>query len=232
MFLHSKNINSQFVPGLAPSQRGAVLLLMLVFLVLGSSYFLLAEYNQNSGSQNFNGEVSRLLNDDIIEALLGYAVSYKRLPCPDTNADGIAEPPPCNNVENLLPWRTLGVPRTDKWGRPLRYRGDNTFTAAIPASANTTGNISVNDGNGNTLTALDPTDRPVALIFSCGSNGMPDGDNDANGTANNNALCSNPGNANTVYTQANYIAGSFDDILVWLPKDKLINTLIAANKWP
>ena len=59
--------------------------------------------------------------ESIREALIGYAVINGRLPCQDTNGDGLPGPGACNtgaNQRNVggLPYATLGVSRTDAWG--------------------------------------------------------------------------------------------------------------------
>jgi prepilin-type N-terminal cleavage/methylation domain-containing protein len=63
------------------------------------------------------------------EALYGFALSHRRLPCPDTNGDGIANPPytvpadgDCEAETGYLPWAELGVEPADAWGNRLTYR--------------------------------------------------------------------------------------------------------------
>jgi prepilin-type N-terminal cleavage/methylation domain-containing protein len=70
---------------------------------------------------------------DIKEALLGYAVTQGRLPCPDSDRDGLENP--CGGVgsisdvvEGFLPWQDLAVPPTDAWGRIFRYAVTREFT--------------------------------------------------------------------------------------------------------
>lgn len=62
------------------------------------------------------GELDLLARAD--QALVGYANAMYRLPCPDTNGDGIED---CgSNVElGQLPWRTLGL--ADNRARMIRY---------------------------------------------------------------------------------------------------------------
>src|SRR5690242_127354 len=62
--------------------------------------------------------------DEIREALIGFAVLYGRLPCPDTDTDPTAagygeEETSCSGaptVEGYLPWKTLGVTPMDAFG--------------------------------------------------------------------------------------------------------------------
>lgn len=86
-------------------------------------------------------ETEQLL-DDAKEALMGFALSNGRLPCPDNDAtapnpDGI-EDSPClvggagggapSPVEGFLPWNTLGMNAVDSWGRTFHYSVVDEFT--------------------------------------------------------------------------------------------------------
>ena len=64
------------------------------------------------------------------EALLGFAGSHGRLPCPDADGDGRADPPfeparkgsaSCLRTQGFLPWAELGITGRDAWGHPLGY---------------------------------------------------------------------------------------------------------------
>ncbi|SFN97319.1 prepilin-type N-terminal cleavage/methylation domain-containing protein [Formivibrio citricus] len=74
------------------------------------------------------------------EALLGYALTHNRLPCP---ADGsLAQTHPaagrelaartaqgrCQTLQGVLPWADLGLRQTDGWGRRFTYRVSAAFT--------------------------------------------------------------------------------------------------------
>ena len=63
------------------------------------------------------------------EALYGFALTQRRLPCPDTDGDGMANPPftigtggACTKEAGFLPWAELGVAPADAWGNRLTYR--------------------------------------------------------------------------------------------------------------
>jgi hypothetical protein len=115
----------------------------------------------------------------------------------------------------------------------MRYRVDASFTPPvappIPDPALTASNFSVVDRDGAALTPVNP-DGPVVIIFSCGNDGLPNGENDANGSADS-ATCVNPGAPNLIYVQ-DVPDANFDDILVWLSKNRVLNRMVAAGKWP
>lgn len=63
------------------------------------------------------------------EALYGFALTHRRLPCPDTDGDGMANPlftlasgGDCTQETGYLPWAELGVDSGDAWGNRLTYR--------------------------------------------------------------------------------------------------------------
>lgn len=62
------------------------------------------------------------------EALYGFAITHRRLPCPDTDGDGMADPQftvasggDCDSESGFLPWAELGVDGGDAWGNHLTY---------------------------------------------------------------------------------------------------------------
>ncbi len=206
----------------------AIVLVIVGFLLGG----ILGSLSARIDIKKYN-ETSTLLSD-ISEALTGFAIVNRRLPCADNDGDGIEDAGACN-IEGNIPWVTLGLGQYDAWGRSIRYRSDAAFNAAslIPDPPDATSSLSVVDINGTALTPVG-ADGPVAIIFSCGKNGIPDDENDADLTANTDAVCSNngAGGANGVYVQNSYIENQFDDALIWMSKNSLINSLVSAGKWP
>ena len=176
-----------------------------------------------------------------LEALLGYAAAHgNRLPCPDVDGDGTEDRPgsaaaPCRRIEGELPRATLGVPGRDGWGRPLRYRGNDAFTGpdGVPRPPNTRGRLRIdNPRTSERLTVGDP-EAPAAILFSCGANGRPDGEND--GTGGSPTGCSNPLRPDPRYAHAapgRAGSGAFDDVLVWMSKNVLLGRLVRAGTWP
>lgn len=117
------------------------MVVVAVGLVLGGMIRLLSIQNKYQVEQE---EQARL--EDIKKALIGFTSVYGRLPCPDTDNDGKEDPnnpesqsKSCNlnsvgsaNLGNdynqqrrvavgLLPYKDLGVPRSNYYGHPYQY---------------------------------------------------------------------------------------------------------------
>ena len=67
--------------------------------------------------------------EEIIESLYGYAINNGRLPCPDTDGDGLPNPTYDGTLgsaiclgEGFVPWVELNVAQGDAWGNRFRYR--------------------------------------------------------------------------------------------------------------
>ena len=159
----------------------------IVALLLGALLTPLATQYQ----MRRNKEAESML-EEIKEALIGYAVSQGRLPCPDTNADGLENPdtpPGCTaTVQGFLPWQDLGVPATDPWGRLFVYRVTPELTHLVqtgpPGAANqfdlfdpgtvrvsTRGDNPALGGGGELKEDIVLTDDAAAAVASLGNNG-------------------------------------------------------------
>ena len=163
----------------------------IVALLLGALLVPLATQHQ---ARNIRETQESLA--DIKEALLGYAVTQGRLPCPDTDRDGLEDP--CGGilnirdvVEGFLPWQDLGTPATDPWGRIFRYAVTREFTEAaqpgVPAGPNQLDLADVANAYISILTRGDDASTPLpavegktpiqlaanvpAVVLSVGSNG-------------------------------------------------------------
>jgi prepilin-type N-terminal cleavage/methylation domain-containing protein len=199
--------------------------------------------------------------DEIQQALIGFAVINGRLPCPADGTiptiPGVAnstgqEKPTCTTGANggVIPWVTLGVNETDAWGRRFTYRvtpefadpiAANTFTSSCPTGTTATqaSFTLCSSGNLNVLNAAtggsNVANNIPAVVVSAGTNGLgaylqtgqqvtpiPAANTDEGDNANNN----------NTFVSHDFVQGGFDDIVVWLSPNTLMNRMIAAGKLP
>lgn len=220
-----------------PAQQGFTLVELAIVLVIFALLVGGMMMTLSTQQEIVNIKETERRMSEIRDALLGFAATNGRLPCPDTDSDPAAvgyglEEASCSAnaaAEGYLPWKTLGVSATDAWGSTRvsstdprigdwRYRVDRnfavTFTLTTTFSADS---LSILDNAGNALTST--TERPVAIVFSAGPNGAPNG-----------------GNASFEATSGIYQAGerspTFDDLTIWLSRPQLFNRMIAAGKLP
>jgi type II secretory pathway pseudopilin PulG len=205
--------------------------LIIIGLLIGG---LLTPISARIDQQNLKRTDETL--EEIKEALLGFAVIHKRLPCaaPDKDQDDDGNNIPeedkgkehsdwCDK-EGYLPWKDLGVGRYDAWGQIFRYRVDMKYSSGIPSSLKTDSKKKLTVRNlqstQNWTVEEYDTSRVVAIIFSKGKNGNAENGNKF--TAANDAT----------YVHDVYVEDLFDDRLTWLSKYTLMNRLIGAKQWP
>ena len=167
-------------------------------------------------------------------ALLSFAVTYGRLPCPTYEPDPAAvgyglEDCRVTGIEGYLPWRTLGMTETGPWGVPrlstvdpwlgyLRYRPDDNFTQAFTLQTAAGTRLRVLHASGRSLTAV--SEPPVAVIYCTGPNQRADGAN----------ASYQPG-ANARY-QGGTRSAEFDDLTIWIGRLKLFDQMIRGRRLP
>lgn len=177
-------------------QRGAVFIVMLVFMIMGVAAFLVSSLNSSAVQIKRDAATADALAQ-AKEALIGYAASVDLtsgsnrpgdLPCPDTNNDGFAEPS-CGNASGSsgqaqrigrLPWKTLGLPDLrDSSGERLWYAVSNNFknnirtTCTSPGlsgclNSDTAGTISVFSSDGILLNNGGSSTGAIAVIIAPG----------------------------------------------------------------
>ncbi len=193
----------------------------IVLIIIG---FFLGGLLTPLSAQRDRQQIKRTLKtlEEVKEALLGFAVIHKRLPCSDRNGNGKESKniTDCeSNGEGYLPWKDLGVGRYDGWGKPFRYRTEADFNEIpnISKSILMSG-LRVKNRQDNNFTIVSSDSRVAAIIFSQGKNGVPDDDNA-------NLLMK-------TFVYDGYVENEFDDILTWLPRNTLMSRLITAKRWP
>lgn len=148
-------------------QRGGVLMVMLVFLILGVATYLVSSLN-GRGVQNNRDEITAHALAQAKEALIGYAATADtpgKLPCPE-NVLAIGFPsegqeqPSCSNsatVIGRLPWLTLKLgDLRDGNGDRLWYARSPGFYSS-PINSDTPAQLTIDGASA------------VAIVFSAGT---------------------------------------------------------------
>lgn len=162
-------------------QRGAVLMIMLVIIILSTTAFLVSALSRAS-MQRDNDKITADALAQAKEALIGYATSVKinfsfcaasgnncnrlgDLPCPDTDNDGKSNSP-CGDDSGSdqslrlgrLPWKTLGIPDLrDASGERLWYAVSNNFKDSTRTICNSPGQAGcLNSDTVGTITIRNP----------------------------------------------------------------------------
>ncbi len=233
------------------------IVLFVVALLLGGLLPTLSSQVE----QRRTSETSKQL-DEIQQALIGYAIINGRLPCPaSSTSNGVESPAGGGNCgtpnfyNGFVPAATLGLSGTDSagfavdsWGNRIHY-AVSSWTSISPAVNNvfttTAGMSTVGISNPlspnllvcSTATGIGPSSCAVgtaltangvpAIIFSTGKNG-PLG-NGADEQANLDGNATFVSHSPTPGSAAN---GEFDDLVIWLSPNVLINRMVAAGKLP
>ena len=153
-------------------QRGAVFIVMLVFLIIGITAFLVSSLS-STAIQISRDEITSKALAQAKEALIGRAIADANhpgsLPCPDTNDDGISEGGATCTIGHIgrLPWKTLGLPDLrDGYGERLWYAlSPNFHDSSNIINSDTKGTLQIYDNSGTTLI----TSEAVAIIFAPGN---------------------------------------------------------------
>lgn len=242
-------------------QQGFSLLEMAIVLaIVGLLMAGLLPTLSGQMEQQRRNETTKQL-DEIKEALIGYAIINGRLPCPAStssagaesfDAGGSASNGDCSNFnDGFLPAATLGVSPTDSegfaidpWGNRIRYAvtsaDSNAFTTTSGMSTTGISNLSPDlivcssasssssscSVSNTTLTTTAP-----AVIYSTGLKLLDGNDEDEN---QNTSGSETPDRVFVSHTPTSSGAsnGEFDDLVVWLSSNVLINRMVTAGKLP
>lgn len=225
------------------------IVLLIAGLLLGGGLGVVASRQEAQRIQ----ETETLLNE-ARDALIGYAATNGRLPCPaSSTSNGIESPVGggvCTNPykDGYLPAVTLGLSGVDDEGylrdgwqlkaNRIRYavttaNNTNAATTAITSTLasdlyicnSSIGMTSTNCGTAQTLSS-----NAVAVVFSLGKNASQTATSkDEKANVSNNAIfvSHSPSKAGTANP-----GGEFDDQVIWLSPNILFNRMIQAGKLP
>jgi len=227
------------------------LTIVLVIVALLSGGLMLGISGQREQIQS---KEARQQLETIREALIGYAMSNGRLPCPAPanlpNTDpaaGKARTPPCTGSLRfgVVPWVTLGLSETDPWGNRFTYFASAKFTAALSADTQASFTLSTgsatavptdNSGTANVKdNGLDVASDVPAVILSHGIRGA--GAYQPSGAQLPGALSDEAENADAeVNLSPTFIAhtptDNFDDLVTWIIPTVLKSRMVAVGKLP
>lgn len=232
------------------SQRGfslveLAIVLVIVALLSGGLMLGLSAQRDAAAYQEAQHQL-----DTAKEALLGFAISNGRLPCPaasnSVSGGANAGMEDCLIVTNsnqrhgVLPWATLGLPETDAWDRRLTYFVSLKFSTPLaPGSlssfAMNTGIYPDNAGTANvkliaTSTSNIATDL-AAVVVSHGRRGL--GGYTTSGAMLAGAAGDEAENADADLTfVAHTQSMDFDDLVTWITPALLKSRLVAVGKLP
>lgn len=175
--------------------------------------------------------------NNIREALITFATVNLRLPCPDTNSDGLEDVPCTTNAvrDGGLPWKTMAIAELDAWSGSWLYRIERDYadTATLKSRilldgaecsyANTAFRFDCIDVQNNAGVRLNSDrEHPIAIIYSTGPNRQADG---------HNASYEATRSLTPTY-QSDVPGANFDDLLIWVNRSSLISPLIAQGQLP
>ena len=215
----------------------------IIALLLGSIMVPLATQIE----QRQTGETQKK-QEEVRDALMGFAVTNGYLPCPAISAangqEDRAAGGACNKRNGFIPWETLGVSRADAWGRLYRYSVTPAFaSSAALFSVSTAPDITIRTrDNAGTSVTLTTANSVPAVVLSHGKNGYGAADDQGNAQAAvpaaNTDETANASGTTTFFSRtaqgagAGGTGGEFDDLVIWLPRYTLLNRMIAAGKLP
>ncbi len=248
------------LPSLPRRQVGFSLIelaIVLVVVALLSGGLLMSLSGQQDRVLQKEAEDQQAL---IRETLLGFAITYGRLPCPADPALNSAAggnealqqctPAPhrascaagdqqCALKAGVLPWRTLGLKEIDTWGNRITYLASYDFADPLSAAEIAAGRRSriemTTEGN---LTIQDGAGNNVALAIPAAyimhgkryAGAYQTDGSQLGGAAGDEA--ENADGANNQILISHLPTESFDDLVAWIVPTVLKSRLVAVGKLP
>lgn len=219
-----KNLKTTIYPNKGFTLVEMAIVLAIVALLLGG---LLPVISGQIEQQHRNE--TRKYMDEVRDALLGYVVAKKYLPCPDTDNDGLQNAP-CTAAAfsvGKLPYKDLGVSDKDAYGNQLRYAITKEFADQTPASLFKLSNVGILRvcSNATCTPATNIlTSGAVAVIVSQGANWPRPAEFSAEEIENDNT--------NADFVSKDLVQNGYDDLVVWLSPNILFNRMVAAGQLP
>lgn len=241
-------INTQLAKSLNVRRKAlaygfSLLEMAIVLAIIGLLMAGLLPSISNQIDQQHRSETRKLM-EEIKDALYGFAISNGYLPCPASQVSGIEDRngTSCNYRVGYLPWATLGVNQLDGWGRLFRYSASPQFTSGVFAISSVA-DITIKNLDGTYLSTASSV--PVVIV-SHGSNGIYGTLSNGNtistaapiagNVARQQDNVSGVAGAGVIFYSADYTARTtttdedFDDQIVWISRNILINRMVTAGK--
>jgi type II secretory pathway pseudopilin PulG len=216
--------------------------LVVIGLLIGGGMSLMS-----ASSDVSKYKVTQVQLDEVKEGLVSYYTQFFRLPCPDTDGDGVENfaSGNCTNTRGFLPHVTLGIGgNADAWGERFKYAISPKFVLPVvtPPTAcysatmrEATGKIIINDLVVPLSSANPVMDFAAFAVLSTGKNGRQTNagmtaafSNDGGCAALNERERENCNNDSILRTGTPMSDGNtvvFDDMLAWIGDMQLIALL-------
>jgi type II secretion system protein G len=207
--------------------RGFTLIeISIVLVIIG---FILGSFLTLTSAQMEQIKLKKASDDLLLikEALMGYVLSNGVFPCPDANQDGVADL--CTSTLNTsateggLPWSVLGVPAKDPWGQYYQYRINNAFT--IPFTLSTLGSSVglIRICKDSNCKGIEASNVPL-VVYSKGRNAG------INPVSNSDELENS--DLDGTFVSRDFTENGFDDLLMWISSNVLMNRMVSVGKLP
>jgi prepilin-type N-terminal cleavage/methylation domain-containing protein len=218
--------------------------IVVIALLLGS---LLVPLSTQVDQRRYAETQTQL--EHVRDALIGFALVHRYLPCPAISAtDGHESPRDasgiCTTRVGIVPWAALGVAPQDAWDNLIRYSVTPKFTQSTLNNffgLDDTGDIKIFTRD-NTGAVIDiSNDEIPAVILSHGKNGY-------GATSTSDIARAVPGSwtgdesENASNTDAFYFrtrsevttatGGEFDDVVSWISLNQLMARMVSAGRLP
>jgi prepilin-type N-terminal cleavage/methylation domain-containing protein len=170
---------------------------------------------------------TRKYMDEVRDALLGYAIANKHLPCPAADGNGVAAATCTTTASQIgyLPYKDFGVVDKDAFGSVLVYAVTKEFASSgTPFTLSTTGAANTMRVCATNTCAAYLTNNAVAVIVSRGANwaSTPSTDEAKNTYSKTDAD----------FVSHDFVQNGFDDLVLWISPNILFNRMVAAGQLP